>query len=195
MDNFFTMPGIYLLQSLTQHAPGLAEFLGISASADSIGVVIVLSALVWIAGIASCWGSVVLIRNTYRFTEAMVRTFWHWVTQSAGNIRTWVICRYRSLLPKRSQQGIEAEPEVQFDDFDFTVLQAAADRGPGFSTSAPELASQFSLRPSQFQKSLGRLSQSKMLTTVIGSTDGFENYRLTDYGAAYLQHWEQRKAS
>lgn len=82
-----------------------------------------------------------------------------------------------------------------FDDFDFTVLQAAANRGPGFTTSAPELASQYGLRPSQFQESLLRLQNSKMITSVIGSTDGFDNYRLTDYGAAYIRMWDQRQAS
>lgn len=90
---------------------------------------------------------------------------------------------------------MDAIPEVHFDEIDIVVLQAAAERGPGFTTSAPELAGKYSLRPSQFQEALGKLSRNKMLTTVIGSTDGFDNYRLTDYGAAYLQMWEQQKAS
>jgi hypothetical protein len=34
-----------------------------------------------------------------------------------------------------------------------------------------------------------------MIATVIGSTDGFDNYRLTDYGAAYIKMWERRQAS
>ena len=84
---------------------------------------------------------------------------------------------------------------MRFDDFDFTVLQAAADCGPGFTTSAPELASTYGLRPSQFQNSLCKLNSSKMITTVIGSTEGFDNYRLTDYGAAYMKMWERRQAS
>jgi len=71
----------------------------------------------------------------------------------------------------------------------------AGDRGPGFTTSAPELASNFGLRPAQFQKSLSNLQSSKMISTVIGSTDGFDNYRLTDYGAAYMKMWERHQAS
>jgi hypothetical protein len=99
------------------------------------------------------------------------------------------------LSPKQTASSLEPTAEIQFDDFDFTVLRAAAERGPGLSTSAAELAGKYSLRASQFQKTLGKLSSNKMLTTVIGSTDGFDNYRITEYGAAYLQMWEQRRAS
>jgi hypothetical protein len=34
-----------------------------------------------------------------------------------------------------------------------------------------------------------------MVDVVIGSTDGFENYRLTDYGAAYLSMWQRQDAA
>jgi len=194
MENFFTMPGIYVLEALTEYLPSIAALLGISNPSDSIALVIVLSALAWVLAVIACWGIVMLARNVYRISEAIIRTLWYRATQSAGNVKTWVICRHRSLLPKQIASSLESIPEIEFDDFDLTVLQAAAERGPGFSTSAVELAGKFSLRPSQFQKALGRLSSNKMLTTVIGSTDGFDNYRLTDYGAAYLQTWEQRKA-
>ena len=195
MENFFTIPGIYLLEALTVHAPGIAALLGISKPPDAIVLVIVLSALAWIFAVIACWGIVMFARNFYRISEAMVRTLLYRVTQSAGNVRTWIICRYRRFLPKQTEHSPEVTPQISFDDFDFTVLRAAAERGPGFSTSASELADKYSLLPSQFEKSLGKLSSNKMLDTVLGSTDGFDNYRLTDYGAAYLQMWEQRKAS
>ena len=194
MENLFTMPGIYLLEALTVHAPGISALLGIANPSDSIALVIVLSALAWGFAVIACWGIVMLARNFYRISEAIIRTLWHRSMQSAGNVRTWVICRYKSLSPKKTEPSPEVTPQISFDDFDFTVLRAAAERGPGFSTSAAELADKYSLRPSQFERSLGKLNSNKMLATVIGSTDGFDNYRLTDYGAAYLQMWEQRKA-
>ena len=193
MESLFTLPGIYLLEALTVHVPSTAALLGIANPPDSIALVIVVSAFAWVFAVIACWGIVRLARNFYRISEAIIRTLWHRAMQSAGNVRTWVICRYKSLLPKQTASSPEVTPQVSFDDFDFTVLQAAAERGPGFSTSAVELADKYSLRPSQFERSLGKLNSNKMLTTVIGSTDGFDNYRLTDYGAAYLQMWEQRK--
>ena len=184
-----------MLEALTVHLPGIAALLGISSPSDSIALVIVLSALTWVFAVIACWGIVMLARNFHRISEAIIRTLWYRVTQSAGNVKTRVICRYRSLSPEQTASSLEPTAEIQFDDFDFTVLRAAAECGPGFSTSAAELAVKYSLGPSQFQRTLGKLSSNKMLTTVIGSTDGFDNYRLTDYGAAYLQMWEQRKAS
>jgi hypothetical protein len=195
MEAFFTMPGIYLLRALTVHAPSAAASLGIANPSDSIALLIVLSALAWVFAVIACWGIVMLSRSFYRTSEAIIRTLCHRAMQSARNVRTWVICRYRSLLPKKTASSLEVMPEVQFDDIDFAVLQTAAERGPGFATSAPELAGKYSWRPSQFQKALGKLSSNKMLTTVIGSTDGFDNYRITDYGAAYLRMWERQKAN
>ena len=75
---------------------------------------------------------------------------------------------------------------VEFDDLDLAVLRSASAQGPGFALSAPELAEKFRLRPAQVQRSLEKLSHNKMLDYVLGSTDGFDNYRLTDSGAAFF---------
>lgn len=195
MSNFFTLPGEYLLIQLALHAPGIASLLGVAEPKEAITFTIVLSALMWILACVAIWGSVRLVQNLRRITDALVRTLWYRVTEAAGNLKTRVICNFRQWFPRPHSAGLEAMPEVQFDDFDFTVLQAAADRGPGFTTSAPELASQYGLRPAQFQQSLRKLHGNKMIAAVIGATDGFDNYRLTDYGAAYMKMWERRRAS
>jgi hypothetical protein len=195
MGDLFTLPGIYLLEALTAYAPNAAALLGISHPSDSIILLIALSTFAWVLVVIACSGIVILARNAYRVSEAMIRTLGYRAMQSARNLRTWTICRYKSLLPKQTASSLESIAEVQFDDLDFTVLRAAAERGPGFCTSAAELAGKYSLLPSQFQKTLDKLSSNKMLTTVIGSTDGFDNYRITDYGVAYLQMWEKRRAS
>lgn len=195
MSNFFTLPGEFCRDLLTQHAPGLASLLGVARPEDSIVFTIVLSLLIWILACVSLWGFVRLVQNTYRITDALLRTLWHRVIQGAGNIKTRVICNFRRLFPMRQSGGLESLPDVRFDDFDFTVLRAAEECGAGFTTSAPELAGKYGLRPAQFHKSLRKLHNSKMIDTVIGSTDGFDNYRLTDYGASYMRMWEQRQAS
>ena len=195
MSNFFTLPGEYAINQLTLHAPGFAALLGITAAGASITFTIVLSLVIWALACVSFWGSIRFVQNLYRITGAMVLTLWHRITQAAGGLKTRLVCNFRQLFPVRHSDGHKATSEVEFDDFDFTVLQAAAKHGPGYTTSAPDLASQFGLRPSQFHKSLSRLHGNRMIATVIGSTDGFDNYRLTDYGAAYIKMWERRQAS
>ena len=194
MANFFTLPGDYVLNLLAQEAPGLASLLGLARPEDAIVFTIVLSTFLWILVVIVFWGAVRLVQNLHRISSAIVRTVLYRLVQGTGNIKTRIICNLRQLFPQRIESSVPA-PEAEFDDFDFTVLQATADRGPGFTTSAPELASQYGLRPSQFQGSLKKLQSSKMIATVIGSTDGFDNYRLTDYGAAYIKMWDQRQAS
>ena len=81
---------------------------------------------------------------------------------------------------------------IEFDDLDLAVLRSATMQGAGFAMSAPELAEQFRMRPAQVQRSLNKLSKNKMLAYVIGSTDGFDNYRLTDSGAAFFSMWERQ---
>lgn len=195
MSNFFTLPGEYAIKQLLLHAPWLASLLGVTAAGASVTFTIVLSLLIWMLACVSFWGSVRFVQNLYRITGALVRTFWYRLTQAAGGLKTRLVCNFRQLFPVRQPDGHRTTSEVEFNDFDFTVLQAAAKRGPGFTTSAPELASQFGLRPSQFHKSLRKLHGNRMIATVIGATDGFDNYRLTDYGAAYIKMWERRQAS
>jgi len=194
MSNFFTLPGEYVLNQLKLHAPGMASLFGIGKPEDSITLTIVLSVILWMLACVAVWAAVRFVRNVHRISDALVRTAWYRAVQGTGNVKTRIICNLRQLFPHRRSGDPESTPELEFDDFDFTVLQAAADRGPGFTTSAPELASKFGLRPSQFQESLRKLQNSKMIATVIGSTDGFDNYRLTDYGAAYIRMWDQRQA-
>jgi hypothetical protein len=191
MANFFTLPGDYVLNLLTREAPGLASLLGLARPEDAIVLTIVLSTFLWILVVVLFWGAVQLVQNLRRISGAIIRTIWYQLAQGVGNIRTRIICNLRQLFPKRRADDSVHSPETEFDDFDFTVLQAAADRGPGFTTSAPELASKYGLRPSQFQDSLRKLQSSKLIATVIGSTDGFDNYRLTDYGAAYIKMLDQ----
>ena len=74
------------------------------------------------------------------------------------------------------------------------MLRSVSAKGPGFALSAPDLADKFTLRPAQVQRSLDKLSKNKLLASVIGSTDGFDNYRMTDSGLAFMAMWERQQA-
>jgi len=64
---------------------------------------------------------------------------------------------------------------------------------PGFALSAPELAGQLTMRPAQVQRSLDKLRKYELVDSLIGSTDGFDNYRLTQSGAFFLADWQRRE--
>jgi DNA-binding PadR family transcriptional regulator len=48
------------------------------------------------------------------------------------------------------------------------------------------------MRPAQVQRSLDKLRKYELVDSVIGSTDGFDNYRLTESGAFFLADWQRR---
>ena len=81
---------------------------------------------------------------------------------------------------------VEMVSREEFDNVDIAVLRTFFKQGPGMATSAPELAEQLRLRPAQIQHRLDNLMHNHMVRSVIGTTDGFENYRLTDSGLAFI---------
>ena len=61
--------------------------------------------------------------------------------------------------------------------------------------SAPELAEKFTLRPAQVQSRLEKLRKNNMLRPTKGTTDGFENYGLTDSGQAFVAMFQRQQAA
>ena len=138
------------------------------------------------------WIVLHLYRNIARNVGAIYRTVLYRASEAIAGWKTWFVVKYRHLLPHRRKHGDMAAPQVEFDDLDIAVLKVAATLGPGFAVNAPELADRFSMRPAQIQRSLDKLNNNKMLDYVIGSNEGFDNYRLTQLGNAFMATWAKR---
>ena len=138
------------------------------------------------------WFILHFYRNVARNVEAIFRILTYRITQELGNWKTYIICKFRELLPHRSSSQTDATPQVDFDDLDLAVLRTAANLGPGLAINAAELAERFRLRPAQVQRSLNKLNNNKMLDFVIGSNQGFDNYRLTKLGTAFMSTWQKQ---
>lgn len=177
--SFFMLPGDYLLSQLGLHLP----------ISDSAILPAIVSLLAWVLAGAVAWAMLRLIRNLLRIIGAVVRTTAFRISQAAGNFKTRLVCQIRRLFPHR--QNSEPVPDVELDDLDIAVLRSAAACGPGFATSAPELAEQLMMRPSQVQRHLDKLRKNNMLDTIIGSTEGFDNYHLSKSGATFMSMWRR----
>lgn len=138
------------------------------------------------------WFILHFYRNVARNVEAVFRILAYRFSETLGGWKTHLVCRFRNLIPHRKSRVVDTTPQVEFDDLDFAVLRTAASLGPGFAINATELAERFSLRPAQVQRSLNKLSSNKMLDSIIGSTDGFDNYRLTQLGTAFMSTWQKQ---
>lgn len=190
---WFIAPGSFLLSKFAAVAPATAFDLGITPGQTEGALVITLALVSWIllctAG-AVAW---ILARNGTRLAVAMVLTAWHQLIIAVANHKTNVVLKLRSLFPKRPARPDETMPAVEFDELDLAVLHSVSEQGPGFTLSAPELAERMSLLPTRIQQSLDKLNRNNMLKSSIGSTDGFDNYRLSETGAAFVSMCQRRE--
>ncbi|MGI9234871.1 MAG: hypothetical protein ACR2RD_14655 [Woeseiaceae bacterium] len=143
--------------------------------------VIVLLAIVVVALVV-----LYVYRNLARIVGAVVRIAIYRCSQGLGSLKTSLVCKLRNIFPHGTSAEIAEIPQVDFDDLDIAVLDAAATLSPGFTISAPELAERFRIRPAVVQRSLSKLCTNRMLEFVIGSTEGFDNYKLTQLGNAFM---------
>jgi hypothetical protein len=190
--DFFLAPGDFLLSQLLQHAPLSAARAGVAADADTLVLSAVVSLFFWIIVFFTLWRVTRLCGDVIRNVGAVFLTIRHQVTHLLASWKTRFVIRFRERFPHRQSTGIEAVPEIDFDDLDLAVLRSAVAGGPAFALSAPELAEKFRMRPAQVQKSLEKLRMNRMVDIVIGSTDGFQNYRLTPSGETFVSMWQRQ---
>ena len=187
----FVWPGDYLLSHLSTLAPECTA----SLDAQGVGtsVVIVLAAIYWVLVFLTAAKIVKLCRHVARIIRESVRMITFRITLSVHNVRTRLQHGLRQSLSRRKSLSSTDTPSVEFDELDLGILKSAVAKGPGFALSAPELAEEFALRPAQVQRSLDKLCKCSMIDTVIGSTEGFGNYRLTQSGTEFMAMWQRQQ--
>jgi len=188
----FLLPGEFLLSAFDRLAPDTVAIL--TRGHGALIVTFIGALLTW--SVATILGLMFLrfCRNLVRQASAFVLTLWHRTRMALASLRMRIVWTIRSLLPHRKRPEENLAPTIEFDDLDMAVLHSVSAKGPGFAMSAPDLAEIFTLRPTQVQRSLDKLSRNKLLASVIGSTEGFENYRLTESGLAFIAMWQRQAA-
>jgi len=188
----YLVPGDFVLSKFAELAPLTAANWGIANGDDSITAAAVLSGIFWLLMSVIAWRLYRYGSSLLRNIVALYHTMWYRGRQAVGSLKTLLLCRLREFGPRRRDDGIDTTPEIDFDDLDLAVLRTAAARGPGLATSAPEIAEKFKLRPSEVQRSVDKLRRNRMLDTVIGNTDGYDNFRLSPSGATFVAMWQRR---
>jgi hypothetical protein len=195
LHEIYLAPGDFMLSFFAELAPVTAADWGITYSGNSNVLVAVTAGIFWLLASIIAWRLYRYCQSLLRNSIAVLRTIWFRSRQAVGGLKIRVICRFRELVPHREDGGIDAVPEIDFDELDLAVLRSAAARGPGMATSAPEVAEEFKLRPSQVQRSVEKLRRNKMLDAVIGATDGYDNFRLSPSGATFVAMWQRQRDS
>ncbi len=185
----FMLPGDLLLSAMAWIAPQTAHILTFGSGKTIVTFVLALFGwtIIAIAGL-------LLSRLCRRIASQMDSIFriLVWRTKMfLGSLKTKMLWKYREYFPPKATQT-ESVTQAQFDDLDIAVLASVSRHGQGEALSAPELAAKYKLQPAQIQHRLNKLAENHMLRSVIGSTDGYENYRLTDSGLAYIAMFPHR---
>jgi len=177
-------PGKHLLLEISKYWPHFANQL---TSQDSGVLFIFLASLVyWFLVIVAVKLLLAFIRDLLRIINSFLHTLMFYIANTYAGIRTTLICRFRGRINWRKSHGEVQTADIQFDNLEIAIMKVAAAKGPGFALAAPDIAEKLRLRPGQAQNILDKLCQYKMMEPAIGTTDGFDNYRLTNSGNAFM---------
>lgn len=174
----FLWPGNFLLSQIGAHAPDVAMKLGIGIEGNGIVLTTIVAALVWSLFGFAAW-------KTLRFVAAQ--------TLYVGRrLRTLLIGKVQKANRRRILSRPVSVPDVEFDELDIAVLNTGMTLPPGLALTAAELSGQLTGRPAEIQRSLEKLRKYGLLDDAIGETDGFDNYRLSQSGAALMSMWHRQ---
>ncbi len=176
--DLFMLPGTLVLSQLGALAPELALELGIGVEGDGVMLPAIISLLVW-----SLLG--ILVWETAR--AVCSRIFY-----GSRRLKTFLVSKLQKLNRRRLLSRPISIPEVELDDLDIAVLNSGVTLSPGLVLTAAELSGQLIKRPAQVQRSLDKLRKYGLVDDTIGTTDGFDNYRLTRSGAYLLAVWQRK---
>jgi hypothetical protein len=153
----------------------------------------VLSLLAWLLLVVVAWKFVRLLQNVARIVNAAIRTICFRTSYRIRSVKTKLVCKFRELIPRRGSSRADMIPEVQLDNLDLAVLRTSGALAPGLALSAPELAGQLTMRPAQVQRSLDKLRKYELVDSVIGSTDGFDNWQIGSGGGKVASPLQRRR--
>lgn len=176
------LPGHLIIARLVELAPDIFASTGIAP--DNGSLLYAITGLFWLLVILASrtiFNFVNNLRFRYlRYKEAIcfrLSIEWRFFRQKLDRIA--------GFFGGNRVAPIVEPPRVDFDKLDIDVLEFIASKGPGFAVSAPEIAEILRMRPSEIQARLDKLTRIMMLQSVLGSTDGYDNFRLTQAGETY----------
>lgn len=182
----FIAPGNVIVSVLVSFFPTLTELPGVENPGKSTPLVFTLSILAWLTIAVILLHIYRRLQNLGRVVASSCATILFRLSLAGHNLKRALVAPLLRFRVWRQSKGVESNT-IEFSTADIAVLKSAVAQPPGITVSAPELAEQFTMRPSQLQRCLDRLCEYRMIESVIGSTDGFDNYRVTPAGAHFCQ--------
>jgi hypothetical protein len=184
-EEWFFLPGDWLIYLLASRVPPLAALLGVGPADYGGAFAGLLSWLLWIAFAIALIAAAATVR---RFDRAVTRGIVDGVAELERRIRMAVaFARYR-----RRRKVVRKEPT--FDGEEPTLsrdeeraLELHARLAPGFALAVSDVAEELGVRVYEVRSVVERLQRLKLLQSTVGGLDGETAYTLTSAGRALLR--------
>jgi len=188
----FLLPGDLLLSVFAWMAPQTVEML--TFGTGKTAVTLILALIGWTMLVIGGLLLSRLCRNVAWQISALFRVLVYRAKQFVGDLKTRLIWKYREYFPHKAAQAHSVSQD-EFDDLDIAVLASVSRRGSGMDTTASGLAEKYKLQPAHVQERLDKLQENHMLRSAISPNDGYQKYRITDSGLAYIAMCERQASA
>lgn len=190
----FMTPGEWLVSILIGHAPSFAASIGISNDQSAGLAALILTILSWLIAALFIRKLLYPLRRLANAIVAVINRLRYRTFIALHGYGTKLADGFESLTGSSDPDEAQAEEKFSLNRLDMIILHLAKTGGPGFTLSATELAARLNLRPDQIQQSLDKLGRNKLLDFALGTTDGYETYRLNQAGSYILTAYQQQQA-
>src|SRR5688572_3020529 len=185
-EEWFFLPGDWVIYLLSRWAAPLAEMLGIGPS-DYGGTLA--GFLAWICWIVLAILGIATTSAVRRFDRALTRGIVDAVIEVRRHVRmAFVFAEYRrKLRAQRKEPTIDVSEEPGLSRDELRVLELHARLSPGFALSTRDVAEELGARGHEIRVALERLRKLNLLKATVGGYDGETAYTLSAAGRTLLQ--------
>ena len=185
-EEWFFLPGDWVICLLSRWAPPVAEMLGVGP-ADYGGTLA--GFLAWICWIVLAILGIATTSAVRRFDRALTGGIVAAVVELRRRVRmALVFVEYRRRVrAQRKEPTIDVIEEPGLSRDELRVLELHARLAPGFALSTRDVAEELGTRGHEIRAALERLRKLKLLQATVGGYDGETAYTLSPAGRTLLQ--------
>jgi hypothetical protein len=184
-EQWFYLPGDWLIYLLASRMPAIAEPLGVGPAEYGGPVAGLLSWSIWVALAIALIAAAATVR---RFDRAVTRAIADGAAELKRRVRMAVaFARYR-----RQRKVVRKEPTFDGEEPSLSrdeerLLELHLRLAPGFALAISDAAEELHARAYEVRTKLERLQRLKLLQSTVGGLDGETAHTLTPAGRALLR--------
>ena len=185
-QEWFFLPGDWVVYLLASRVPAVAEPLGVGAA--DYGTTLA-GFLAWICWIMLAIVSIAATSAVRRFDRALTGGIFEAARELRRLVRMAIVrAQYRrKLAAQRREPAFDVSEEPGLSREELRVLELHARLSPGFALSTSDVAHELGARGYEIRAALERLQKLQLLQVTVGGLDGETAYTLSAAGRTLLQ--------